>query len=170
MKKRRFTILGVMSLIIAAFTIALLSQQNRYEARLEFELSSCASAEYSKGYEQGEQVHDKLAYDAGYNEGFVEGQSRYESFDDGYKKGYSLGFIDGFEGGYNFAQDEPYSNLNVPALDVYEGRKRFNDMVWVTAKGKRYHSSQGCSNVNAPEEIPRSEAEDMGYTPCSKCY
>lgn len=46
----------------------------------------------------------------------------------------------------------------------------YEEMVWVTANGKRYHSDQNCSNMTNPDEIPLSEAEDLGYTPCKKCY
>ena len=45
-----------------------------------------------------------------------------------------------------------------------------NSIVWVTANGKRYHSDPSCSNMIDPEEISLSDAEDMGYTPCKKCY
>lgn len=44
------------------------------------------------------------------------------------------------------------------------------EIVWITPKGKRYHSNSSCSNMMSPEEVPLSEAEDMGYTPCQKCY
>lgn len=44
------------------------------------------------------------------------------------------------------------------------------EMVWISTKGKRYHSNASCSNMTDPDEVPLSEAEDMGYTPCKKCY
>ncbi|WP_154666446.1 hypothetical protein [Anaeromassilibacillus senegalensis] len=43
-------------------------------------------------------------------------------------------------------------------------------MVWITAKGKKYHSSPSCSNMKNPREVSVSEAEASGRTPCSKCY
>nr|WP_297304607.1 hypothetical protein [uncultured Lachnoclostridium sp.] len=43
-------------------------------------------------------------------------------------------------------------------------------MVWVSANGKRYHCNPNCSNMTDPDEVPLSEADGMGYTPCKKCY
>lgn len=39
-----------------------------------------------------------------------------------------------------------------------------------SGKGKKYHSSPDCSNMKSPKAIDKSEAEDLGYTPCKKCW
>lgn len=44
------------------------------------------------------------------------------------------------------------------------------EMVWVSGTGKRYHSNRYCSNMAAPKEITKEEAEERGLTPCKNCY
>lgn len=44
------------------------------------------------------------------------------------------------------------------------------DMVWIDNTGKKYHSKSSCSNMDAPYQVTKSEAEAMGRTPCKKCY
>lgn len=44
------------------------------------------------------------------------------------------------------------------------------DMVWIDDTGKKYHSKSSCSNMDAPYQVTRSEAEAMGRGPCKKCY
>ncbi|MBE6738846.1 MAG: hypothetical protein E7565_00845 [Ruminococcaceae bacterium] len=41
--------------------------------------------------------------------------------------------------------------------------------VWIPQSGKKYHSKSTCSNMKNPRQVSKSEAESMGYTPCSKC-
>ena len=43
-------------------------------------------------------------------------------------------------------------------------------MVWVTRDGKKYHSSQYCSNMKNPYQLTLSDARSSGRTACSKCY
>ena len=43
-------------------------------------------------------------------------------------------------------------------------------MVWISGSGSKYHSRPSCSNMNSPWQVPMSEAEAMGKTPCKKCY
>lgn len=43
-------------------------------------------------------------------------------------------------------------------------------MVWVSRTGTKYHSNPNCSNMKNPAHMTQSEAEDLGRTPCSKCY
>jgi len=42
--------------------------------------------------------------------------------------------------------------------------------VWVTEKGKSYHSSSQCSNMNNPRRMELSKAKSRGYTRCPKCW
>lgn len=44
------------------------------------------------------------------------------------------------------------------------------EMVWIPQSGKKYHSHAGCSGMKNPEEVTLEEAEEMGYTPCKRCY
>ena len=43
-------------------------------------------------------------------------------------------------------------------------------MVWIPNSGKKYHSSPGCSNMKNPKQVTVSQAQDMGFDPCKKCY
>ena len=45
-------------------------------------------------------------------------------------------------------------------------------MVWKTATGKKYHSTNNCGNTNSKSttHITIEAAESQGLTPCSKCY
>lgn len=45
-------------------------------------------------------------------------------------------------------------------------------MVWLTATGSKYHSTNHCgrTNPNRAYQVTKSEAEAEGYGPCSKCW
>ena len=44
-------------------------------------------------------------------------------------------------------------------------------LVWIpTNGGTKYHTHAGCSNMKNPEQVPLSEAEDLGFTPCKRCH
>jgi len=44
-------------------------------------------------------------------------------------------------------------------------------MVWIPTKGgKKYHSSETCSNMSNPREVTLSEAEENGFTACKHCH
>ncbi len=44
-------------------------------------------------------------------------------------------------------------------------------MVWIPTKGgKKYHSNKGCSNMDGPDYVTKTEAESLGFTPCKRCY
>ena len=45
------------------------------------------------------------------------------------------------------------------------------NLVWIpTNGGKKYHTYAGCSNMIDPEQVTKSEAEALGFTPCKKCH
>ncbi|WP_283694920.1 hypothetical protein [Clostridium perfringens] len=50
--------------------------------------------------------------------------------------------------------------------------KPVGDMVYITATGKKYHRINNCGKTNPARTsyISLSEAQSMGYSPCSKCY
>ncbi len=44
-------------------------------------------------------------------------------------------------------------------------------MVWIPTKGgTKYHTRAGCSNMDDPEQVTKSEAESLGFTPCKRCH
>lgn len=44
-------------------------------------------------------------------------------------------------------------------------------MVWIPTKGgTKYHANEKCSGMNGPDHITKSQAEQLGFTPCKKCY
>lgn len=43
-------------------------------------------------------------------------------------------------------------------------------MVWISQSGSKYHSDPSCSGIENPTEVTLSEAQDMGYEACKKCY
>lgn len=55
----------------------------------------------------------------------------------------------------------PTSTRSMPDAD---------DTVYATKTGSKYHKSPTCSGMNDPMELTLSEAEEMGYTPCKRCY
>ena len=43
-------------------------------------------------------------------------------------------------------------------------------MVWIPQSGSKYHSKAGCSGMENPTQVTKTEAESMGYEPCGRCY
>ena len=61
------------------------------------------------------------------------------------------------------------SDVDESTADV--GTRSSSDpLVWIPNSGSKYHSNSGCSRMKNPTQVTRSQAEAMGYTPCSKCY
>ena len=44
------------------------------------------------------------------------------------------------------------------------------NVVWITAGGKKYHSTPNCSKMRSPVSIDLMEAIEKGYQPCGKCF
>lgn len=44
------------------------------------------------------------------------------------------------------------------------------EMVWIPNTGSKYHSKAGCSNMENPRQVTKSEAESLGFTPCMRCH
>lgn len=42
--------------------------------------------------------------------------------------------------------------------------------VWIPNSGSKYHSHSGCSNMKNPSKVTLSEAKNLGFTACSKCW
>ena len=43
-------------------------------------------------------------------------------------------------------------------------------MVWIPNSGSKYHRIPGCSNMQNPSQVTKSQAESMGYTACKRCW
>ena len=44
------------------------------------------------------------------------------------------------------------------------------EMVWIPESGKKYHCDPSCSNMKNPSKVSVGKAEQLGFTPCKKCY
>ena len=55
---------------------------------------------------------------------------------------------------------------------LYDNDADVGTMVWIPATGEKYHSIPNCGRMNpdTARQVSKSEAEAMGYGPCSKCY
>ena len=82
---------------------------------------------------------------------------------DGYEAGRSEGYEEGLKEGMatqSQAQAASGSETAVP-----------QQTVWVSRYfGMRYHSTPDCSRVIDPVQISLEEAEQEGYSRCSRCY
>ena len=57
-----------------------------------------------------------------------------------------------------------------PAENTNTDTTASGTMVWITAKGKRYHRSSSCSNMKNPYTVTLEQAQASGRTPCRKCW
>lgn len=57
-----------------------------------------------------------------------------------------------------------------PAENTNTATTTSGTMVWITAKGKRYHRSSSCSNMKNPYTVTLEQAQASGRTPCRKCW
>ena len=73
--------------------------------------------------------------------------------------------------GGNSWQEETTTSDPVPEQEE-SNNADLGTMVWIPATGEKYHSIPNCGRMNpdTARQVSRSEAEVMGYGPCSKCY
>ena len=73
--------------------------------------------------------------------------------------------------GGNSWQEETTTSDPVPEQEE-SNNADLGTMVWIPATGEKYHSIPNCGRMNpdTARQVSRSEAEAMGYGPCSKCY
>ena len=57
-----------------------------------------------------------------------------------------------------------YPNMK-PAKETAE-----ENIVWITAGGKKYHNNPNCSKMRSPIKMDLMDAIEKGYEPCGKCY
>ena len=48
--------------------------------------------------------------------------------------------------------------------------KPTEEKVWISSKGKKYHSNKTCSNMKNPKQITLKKAKKKGYKPCKICH
>lgn len=49
-------------------------------------------------------------------------------------------------------------------------RSTNSQMVWIPIHGgQKFHSKSSCSGMIDPQQVTRSQAESLGFTPCKKC-
>lgn len=65
------------------------------------------------------------------------------------------------------AAQEQASIDQTPQPEVQQPQE---EMVWIPASGKRYHSNSSCSGMDSPTQVTISEAQALGFTPCGRCY
>ncbi len=74
----------------------------------------------------------------------------------------------------NVAENEPPTSeteLQVETVSLEtESQTEYVEQVWIPNSGSKYHSNSSCSNMNSPTQVSKSEAEQMGYTPCKRCH
>ncbi len=74
---------------------------------------------------------------------------------------------DGYISGYYVQAAKPVSDNKAQNNTVDNGNE---ELVWISASGKKYHSNSSCSNMKNPWQVTVTEAERLGKTPCKKCY
>ena len=63
------------------------------------------------------------------------------------------------------------TTVETTAEPTAETTQEETDMVWIPTKGgKKYHKKSTCRNMIDPDEVTIEEAEELGFTPCKKCY
>lgn len=87
-----------------------ISIKKHYQNQLAYELSICASIEYSRGFEQiSKDLYNQLydsAYDSGHEMGYYEGLKAGKMQD----TNYSIGYSEGFDIGYDRGNENGYEN------------------------------------------------------------
>ncbi len=57
-----------------------------------------------------------------------------------------------------------------PAPPVTDNNTPQAQYVYIPKSSKKYHSNPNCSNMKNPGKITIERAQQLGYTPCKKCY
>lgn len=115
-----------------------------------------AAAKAEGTYEQGQAD----GYEQGHSEGYREGLQ--EGFDQGKEAGYS----EGYSAGSKDVQ-QAHSDAQQAQTDAENARRALP--VWTSWLGNSYHLDPECPRLWGGEETTLGEAEDAGYSPCSRC-
>lgn len=69
------------------------------------------------------------------------------------------------------AKGHSYENGYCTSCFILDPSYEREEMVWVPTKGgTKYHSNSGCSNMDDPRYISKTQAISEGFTACKKCY
>ena len=78
-----------------------------------------------------------------------------------------------FSDGLSYYPNDNESYAQFPRWD-FEGEQKNDDsgtLVWIpTDGGTKYHSYDGCSGMDNPEQVTEEEAIERGYSRCGKCW
>ena len=83
---------------------------------------------------------------------------------------YTSGDATQYQDGSAVSEQEPAQTQNQIQEETQE--QSYGNMVWIPATGEKYHRIPNCGRMNpdTAREVTQSEAEAMGYGPCSKCF
>ena len=70
----------------------------------------------------------------------------------------------------NAVSETELSTVAESETQITEAQTEYVQMVWIPSTGSKYHRNSSCSNMNSPRQVSITEAEQLGYTPCKKCY
>ena len=156
---------GITALVIAVLAAVGVAYWLGYRASVR------ENGTYENGYQAA--ISEKGTYESGYAAALEENGTYSEGYEKGYVEGkvdgYEAGRTEGYEEGLNDGLDSSQS-ASEPA-SAGETQAPATETVWVSRYlGWKYHSTPDCSRVIDPVEISLSQAEEEGYTRCSKCY
>lgn len=76
-----------------------------------------------------------------------------------------------FEDGKSYYPKDSELSDEFPGWNFENERESSNATVWIpTDGGTKYHSYEGCSGMENPEQVTESEAISRGYERCGKCW
>lgn len=68
------------------------------------------------------------------------------------------------------ASQQSHSQQSQSQQSVQTQQPTQSQMVWIPQTGSKYHNNPSCSNMKNPQQVTLSQAQNMGYEPCKKCY
>lgn len=76
-----------------------------------------------------------------------------------------------FEDGQSYYPKDSELSDEFPRWNFENERENSNTTVWIpTEGGTKYHSYEGCSGMENPEQVTEAEAISRGYERCGKCW
>ncbi len=111
-----------------------------------------------------------------YQDGYAAALSENGTFEQGQSAGYDAGWQEGFDAGHSQGLDEGYASgyaaaSSEAAQNAGAQESDPDDPVWISRHiGSRYHRAPSCILVIDPQKLSLQEAQEQGYTPCSRCY
>lgn len=76
-----------------------------------------------------------------------------------------------FEDGQSYYPKDSELSDEFPRWNFEDKRENSNVTVWIpTEGGTKYHSYEGCSGMENPEQVTESEAINRGFERCGKCW